>query len=87
VFFLSAIHGTNSIEYKSKKNITKSKPKVVMDYNFTMGGVDRVDKHLSNYPVARASGKKYYKKMFFSFIGASIVECFSFVHKTWGLNE
>ena len=30
-----------------------------------MGGVDRVDQHLSNYPIVRKRGKKYYKKMFF----------------------
>ncbi|GFS57816.1 piggyBac transposable element-derived protein 4 [Trichonephila inaurata madagascariensis] len=35
------------------------------DYNNTMGGVDKVDEHRTNYPVARKRGKKYHQKIFF----------------------
>ena len=38
------------------------KPKVVLDYNYTMGGVDRVDQHLSCYPTPRKSGKNITKR-------------------------
>lgn len=64
VYFLSTVHGTDTVEIE-KRNNKRTKPKVCMDYNFTMGGVDRVDQHLSNYPLPRKRGRKYYKKIFF----------------------
>ncbi|KAG8237437.1 hypothetical protein J437_LFUL016249, partial [Ladona fulva] len=48
-----------------KRGKLKTKPKVVVDYNDTMGGVDRVDQHLADYPIPRKRGKKYYKIYFF----------------------
>lgn len=39
------------------------KPKVVIDCNHTMGGVDRLDQHLHDYQIAKKGGKKCYKKM------------------------
>ena len=44
---------------------TVKKPKVVCDYNHTMGRVDNVDQQLVDYPIPRKRGKKYYKKIFF----------------------
>lgn len=64
VYFLSTIHGTNTVEIE-KRNKKLIKPKVAIDYNFTMGGVDRVDQHLSNYPLPRKRGKNITKKYFF----------------------
>ncbi|XP_026462736.1 piggyBac transposable element-derived protein 4-like [Ctenocephalides felis] len=57
VYFLSTIHGADQVEIE-KRGIIKMKPKVSVDYNFTMGGVDRVDQHLSSYPLPRKRGKK-----------------------------
>lgn len=64
VSLLSTIHNSDIIDV-TKNNKTVKKPRVVVDYNTTMGGVDRVDQHLANYPVPRKRGKKYYKKIFF----------------------
>lgn len=44
----------------------KKKPKAVVEYSDTMGGIDRVDQNLTNYPISKKGGKKYYKK--YSFI-------------------
>ncbi|GFV79420.1 tyrosine-protein kinase SYK [Trichonephila clavipes] len=43
----------------------KLKPKIVVDYNDTMGGVDRADQNLASYAIPRKYGKKYYRKIFF----------------------
>ncbi|KAH7941737.1 hypothetical protein HPB49_016662 [Dermacentor silvarum] len=37
---------------------------IVRDYNHTMGGVDKSDQMLSDYPVPRKRQKIYYKKIF-----------------------
>ncbi|GFU77926.1 piggyBac transposable element-derived protein 4 [Trichonephila clavipes] len=53
------------MEVKAKKgDSVKLKPKAVVFYNNSMGGVDRSDQCLSYYPVARNQQRKYYKKMF-----------------------
>lgn len=35
----------------------KKKPKVVMEYNNIMGGVNKTDHHLTNYPIIKKIGK------------------------------
>ncbi|GBO29607.1 PiggyBac transposable element-derived protein 4, partial [Araneus ventricosus] len=52
---LSTFHNADMMEVKSKKenSAVKVKPKAVVLYNATMGGVDRSDQCLSYYPVAR----------------------------------
>ncbi|GFY54124.1 hypothetical protein TNIN_79361 [Trichonephila inaurata madagascariensis] len=45
------------IEFEDRKKEKKLKPKVVHDYNNTMGGVEKVDQHLTGYPVARKRGQ------------------------------
>ncbi|GFU66297.1 piggyBac transposable element-derived protein 4 [Trichonephila clavipes] len=46
------------MEVKAKKgNSVKLKPKAVVFYNNTMGGVDRPDQCLSNYPVAEINSE------------------------------
>jgi len=42
----------------------KEKPKIVMDYNNTMGGVDSMDQNLKSFEIIKKRGKKCYKKMF-----------------------
>ena len=40
------------------------KPQVVIDYNNTIGGVNRADQAMTFYPAMRKQQKKYYKKIF-----------------------
>ncbi|GFS80815.1 piggyBac transposable element-derived protein 4 [Trichonephila clavipes] len=66
---------------ESHKNEIRRKPKAVMEYNNTMGGVDRLDKHLTNYPlIKKGGGKKYYKNILSS-IGHMFVHKFCVVQK------
>ncbi|GFS93188.1 piggyBac transposable element-derived protein 4 [Trichonephila clavipes] len=50
---ISSVHTAEMIEFADKKKEKKLKPKVVHDNKNTMGGVDKVDQHLTDYPVAR----------------------------------
>lgn len=73
VSVLSTVHNASMVEVgvkrkRSEENATKKKPAVVIDYNDTMGGVDRVDQHLADYPLPRKRGKKYYVKIFFHLV-------------------
>ncbi|GFU02069.1 piggyBac transposable element-derived protein 4 [Trichonephila clavipes] len=43
----------------------KLKPKIVVDYNDTMGGIDRAHQNLASYAIPRKYKKKYYRKIFF----------------------
>ncbi|KAJ4430756.1 hypothetical protein ANN_19347 [Periplaneta americana] len=54
VVLLSTIHNPEMV---MKNN--ELKPKVVIDYNDTMGGVDRIDHHLAAYPGGRDSPLEY----------------------------
>ncbi|GFW02183.1 hypothetical protein TNCV_4144491 [Trichonephila clavipes] len=53
---ISSVHTVEMIEFENKKKEKKLKPKVAHDYNNTMRGVDKVDQHLTDYPVARLAG-------------------------------
>ena len=75
VTLLSTIHNAEMVDVTTRKG-TIQKPKLVMDYNNTMGGVDQ---HLSCYPTPRKKGKKYYK-IFFHLVD---LELLCFVHKVW----
>ena len=66
------------IEVPFHRDEARKKPKVAMEYN-TMGGVDRIDLHLTNYPVTKKRGKKYYKKNILPPFGYIVVECFCFI--------
>ncbi|KAJ4446148.1 hypothetical protein ANN_12841 [Periplaneta americana] len=63
VVLLSTIHSAEMVVIKDDL-----KPKMVIDYNNSMGRVDKVDQHLAAYPVPRNSGKRYYKKIFFNLL-------------------
>ncbi|GFW64096.1 piggyBac transposable element-derived protein 4 [Trichonephila clavipes] len=69
---ISTIHNPEMVQVQSHKNEIR-KPKAVMEYNTTMGGVDRLDQHLTNYPLIKKRGKKYYKNIISS-IGHMFVE-------------
>ncbi|KAF2885883.1 hypothetical protein ILUMI_20291 [Ignelater luminosus] len=64
ICLLSSIHSVETVNLQ-KRGETISKPKLVHEYNDTMGGVDRVDQHLADYTLPRKRGKKYYKRIFF----------------------
>ncbi|GFV21086.1 piggyBac transposable element-derived protein 4 [Trichonephila clavipes] len=65
VCLISTIHNPEMVQVQSHKNEIRRKPKAVMEYN-TMGGVDRLDKHLTNYPLIKKRGKEVLQK--YSFI-------------------
>ncbi|GFW13456.1 piggyBac transposable element-derived protein 4 [Trichonephila clavipes] len=59
VSLISTIHNSEMIAVRSSRE-EKLKPKIVVDYNDTMGGVDRADQNLASYAIPRKYGKKYY---------------------------
>ncbi|GFW31296.1 piggyBac transposable element-derived protein 4 [Trichonephila clavipes] len=58
VCLISTIHNPEMVQVQSHKNEIRRKPKAVMEYNNTIGGVDRLDQHLTNYPLIKKRGKK-----------------------------
>ena len=72
VYLLSTVHDvtTKMVTQKCGKEVIK--PKVVCDYNDTMGGVDRSDQEISYYPSTRNQQHKYYKKIFRHFIDKAV---------------
>lgn len=57
VSLISTIQSNTCAEVEKLRE-TVIKPKVVLDYNDTMGGVDRVDQHLADYNLPRKRGKR-----------------------------
>lgn len=72
------------IEVPSHNDEVRKKPQVVMEYNNTMGGVDRLDQHLTNYPIIKKRGEKYYKKIFFHLFDISPWNAFVLYQKHGG---
>ncbi|XP_068097888.1 piggyBac transposable element-derived protein 4-like [Hyperolius riggenbachi] len=64
VCLLSTVHDTSTVTARVRGGADVQKPQVVMDYNSTMGGVDRADQAMTFYPAIRKQQKKYYKKIF-----------------------
>ena len=57
-----------------------------MEYNNTtvgVVGVDRIYRHLTNYPVTKKKRKKYYKKNILPLFGYIVVESFCFIPEVW----
>ncbi|XP_037866463.1 piggyBac transposable element-derived protein 4 isoform X1 [Bombyx mori] len=48
------------------------KPQVVLDYNFSMGGIDHKDQMLSAYPIERSRNIIWYKKLFRRLLNVSM---------------
>ncbi|XP_055928749.1 piggyBac transposable element-derived protein 4-like [Argiope bruennichi] len=85
LLMLSTFHNTEMMEVQSKKNSdVKIKPKVVVFYNSSMGGVDRSDQCLSYYPVVRSQQKKYYKKIFRHLLNQVVWNSFIIFKKNGG---
>ncbi|CAL1272717.1 unnamed protein product [Larinioides sclopetarius] len=83
---LSTFHNADMMEVKGKKenSAVKMKPKAVLLYNATMGGVDRSDQCLSYYPVARNQQRKYYKKIFRHLLNQAVWNSFVIYKKNGG---
>jgi len=52
------------------------KPKLIVDYNNTIGGIDRLDQHLHDYQISKKREKKYYKKIFMHLIDLVVFNSF-----------
>uniref|UniRef100_A0A8C5P8P0 PiggyBac transposable element-derived protein domain-containing protein n=1 Tax=Leptobrachium leishanense TaxID=445787 RepID=A0A8C5P8P0_9ANUR len=61
---LIPIHDNSTVMVHTRGGKDIMKPQVVVDYNSTMGGVDRADQAMTFYPAMRNQQKKYYKKTF-----------------------
>jgi len=68
VCLMSTVHNAASSIVKTKGGQEILKPNLVLDYNHTMGGVDKADQELTYYPVMRKQQKRYYKKIFRHFL-------------------
>lgn len=59
-------------------------PEVIMDYNNTMGGVDRADRGIAAYEIKRKQDKKYYRKIFFHLLEICVWNSFVLYEKSGG---
>lgn len=57
IVVLSTIHSTETVAI-TKWGIEIVKPQVVVNYNATIDGVDRVDQYSADYGIPRKRGKK-----------------------------
>ncbi|KAG8237447.1 hypothetical protein J437_LFUL015975 [Ladona fulva] len=57
VSLLSTVHNTEFVDLEKRGKVSR-KLKLVVEYNHTMGGVDRADQHLTNYPIIKKRGGK-----------------------------
>ncbi|GFV68065.1 RING finger and SPRY domain-containing protein 1 [Trichonephila clavipes] len=65
IHLISSIHNPEIIKVPNKlKNVEIEKPKIVLGYNNTIGGLDRMDQQIGYYDLTRSRQRKYYKKMF-----------------------
>ncbi|GFV53440.1 piggyBac transposable element-derived protein 4 [Trichonephila clavipes] len=69
-------------EMPSYKDEVRRKPHVVMEYNNTMGGVNRMDQHLTNYPITKKDGQGILQKNILPHFKYIILECFRFISET-----
>ncbi|XP_045487014.1 piggyBac transposable element-derived protein 4-like isoform X1 [Pieris rapae] len=61
---------------RQKHNRLIFKPSIVLDYNKSMGGVDRKDQFLSAQPLERTKNKIWYKKLFRRMLNAALFNSF-----------
>ncbi|XP_040067201.1 piggyBac transposable element-derived protein 4-like [Ixodes scapularis] len=84
VTLLSTVHDATMTEMVNSKKETVSKPAVVIDYNYTMGGVEKSDQMLSYYPMTRSRQKIYYKKIFRHLLNMAVFNAFLLYQKQGG---
>ncbi|KAH7948954.1 hypothetical protein HPB49_003629 [Dermacentor silvarum] len=78
------VHTASMETFKDSKGRDVTKPSIVRDYNHTMGGVDKSDQMLSDYPVPRKRQKIYYKKIFRHLIDEATFNSFVLYQKDGG---
>jgi hypothetical protein len=61
VLFVSSEFNGDSVQVNLRGGKTASKPKMVVQYNTYMGGVDRADQLMTYYPLERKSLRWYFK--------------------------
>lgn len=84
VTLLSTVHDATMTEVVNRKKEKVSKPAVVIDYNHTMGGVDKSDQMLSYYPATRSRQKIYYKNIFRHLLDMAVFNAFVLHQKQGG---
>jgi len=67
---------------RSRSGFERIKPKVVVDYNCGMKGVDNSDQLAVSYP-STCKSLKWYKKVLFNLVDMTVVNAFS-LHKVLG---
>ncbi|GIY42243.1 hypothetical protein CDAR_247681 [Caerostris darwini] len=85
VSLLSTIHSTEMEQIQVRSEM-KEKPKIVMDYNNTMGGVDRMDQNLKSFEIIKKRGKKCYRKIFFHIFDIAVWNSYVVYRKNGGKN-
>ncbi|CAI9533890.1 unnamed protein product [Staurois parvus] len=81
VCLMSTIHNASTVMVQTKGGKNIQKPQVVMDYNKTMGGVDRADQAMTFYPAMRKQQRKYYKKIFRHLLEQCLWNAYVLFHK------
>ncbi|XP_042864745.1 piggyBac transposable element-derived protein 4-like [Penaeus japonicus] len=81
VTMLSTVYASGSVIDTSQRWVVRTKPKVVVDYNVGMKGVDLSDQLAQSYPTVRKS-IRWYKVLFYLF-DMAVVNAF-IVHKALG---
>ncbi|GBN38260.1 PiggyBac transposable element-derived protein 4 [Araneus ventricosus] len=84
ICILSTVHNTIIVEHDKKRKkthgkserIVSKKLQAIIDYNLTMGGVDKADQCLSYYATVRNQQKKYYLKIFRQILNQSVWNSF-----------
>lgn len=86
VCLMSTIHSNDMVAVVSKKPQKNPvlKPKVVVDYNMGMGGVDKADQCMAYYPSIRNQQRKYYKKIFRHLLDQAVWNSFVLYKKDGG---
>ncbi|XP_061717607.1 piggyBac transposable element-derived protein 4-like [Cydia pomonella] len=75
VAMISTFH-EGEVGGKEKYGRYKYKPKIVLDYNISIGGVDRKDQFLSAHPIERSKNMTWYKKVFRRLLNVTIHNAF-----------
>jgi hypothetical protein len=86
VCILSSIHGDEMKTVCDKKGGSKQKPKVCIDYNDAMGGVDLSDQYLVAYSTTRKRLKKYCQKIFSHLLDLTVFNSFVIYRKHGGIS-
>ncbi|XP_050680468.1 piggyBac transposable element-derived protein 4-like isoform X2 [Leptidea sinapis] len=75
VSMISTFHNLQ-IGTSDKYNRLTYKPSIVLDYNKTMGGIDRKDQFLFAQPIERLRNKIWFKKLFRRLYNSALFNCF-----------